>query len=188
MVSLQPLINAFSLCLALAAASAAAAQTKPAPSGSPAVIEVLFTPGDDAAGAIVAAVQRAKSEVLVQAFSFTNKQIARALQRAHARGVRVEVLIDQEQFERGAAFVARDLVAARVPVWLDAKHAAAHNKVIIIDAQDQAATVISGSFNFTQAAQKKNAENVLFIRADAALTRAYRNNWQSHRTHCTQLR
>jgi phosphatidylserine/phosphatidylglycerophosphate/cardiolipin synthase-like enzyme len=187
MASLRPLISAFSVCLALAATSTGGAQPAPGAGTASASLEVLFTPQDDAAGAIVAAVQRARTEVLVQAFSFTNKQIARALQRTRARGVRVEVLIDQEQFEKGAAFVARDLVEARVPVWLDAKHAAAHNKVIVVDGQSPDATVISGSFNFTQAAQNKNAENVLIIRSNAALARAYRDNWNNHRTHSTQL-
>jgi phosphatidylserine/phosphatidylglycerophosphate/cardiolipin synthase-like enzyme len=35
-----------------------------------------------------------------------------------------------------------------VPVWIDAQHAIAHNKLMVIDD----ATVISGSFNFTRAA------------------------------------
>lgn len=153
-----------------------------------ATVEVLFTPGQDATAAIVAALQHAKSEVLVQAFSFTNNKIARALQRARARGVRVEVVLDQEQFERGAAFVARDLAAARIPVWLDAKHAAAHNKVIIIDALTEDGVVITGSFNFTQAAQNKNAENVVILRDNAAVSRRYRDNCLRHRAHSTQLR
>lgn len=185
MVSLPQRFSALSMCLMFAGASAHAAP--PISAAEQASVQALFTPGDDAAGAIIAAVQRAKSEVLVQAFSFTNNQIARALQRARARGIRVDVLIDQEQFEKGAAFVARDLVAAGIPVALDAKHAAAHNKVIIIDAQSEDSTVITGSFNFTQAAQRKNAENVLFIRANASLAQRYRENWQRHRAHSTRL-
>jgi PLD-like domain len=38
--------------------------------------------------------------------------------------------------------------------------AIAHNKVIVIDGE----TVLTGSFNFTKAAQEKNAENLLIIR------------------------
>jgi phosphatidylserine/phosphatidylglycerophosphate/cardiolipin synthase-like enzyme len=40
--------------------------------------------------------------------------------------------------------------------------------------------VITGSFNFTAAAQAKNAENLLVIR-DAALAALYRANWVSRR-------
>jgi len=44
-------------------------------------------------------------------------------------------------------------------VKIDAQHAIAHNKVMIIDGE----TVITGSFNFTKAAEENNAENLLVI-------------------------
>ena len=59
-----------------------------------------------------------------------------------------------------------------MPVLIDADHAIAHNKVIVIDDE----LVITGSFNFSTAAQKDNAENVLMIR-DAALSARYAKNW-----------
>ena len=40
-----------------------------------------------------------------------------------------------------------------INVLIDSSHAIAHNKVIIIDRE----TVITGSFNFTKAAEEKNA-------------------------------
>jgi phosphatidylserine/phosphatidylglycerophosphate/cardiolipin synthase-like enzyme len=42
--------------------------------------------------------------------------------------------------------------------------------------------VITGSFNFTKAAQEKNAENLLIIR-DQALATQYTQNWQAHAAH-----
>ena len=42
--------------------------------------------------------------------------------------------------------------------------------------------VLTGSFNFTKAAQEKNAENVLIIR-DPALAVQYTQNWEAHRQH-----
>ena len=49
---------------------------------------------------------------------------------------------------------------------IDANHAIAHNKVIVIDGE----IVLTGSFNFTKAAQEKNAENLLIIRDPALAT------------------
>ena len=43
-------------------------------------------------------------------------------------------------------------------------------------------TVITGSFNFTRAAQEKNAENLLVIR-DTGLAARYAENWQAHAAH-----
>jgi phosphatidylserine/phosphatidylglycerophosphate/cardiolipin synthase-like enzyme len=65
-----------------------------------------------------------------------------------------------------------------MPTLIDANHAIAHNKVIIIDGD----TVLTGSFNFTKAAQEKNAENLVIIR-DAAVAARYTQNWEMHRQH-----
>jgi phosphatidylserine/phosphatidylglycerophosphate/cardiolipin synthase-like enzyme len=70
---------------------------------------------------------------------------------------------------------------AKIDVWIDRKHAIAHNKVIIVDG----AVVITGSFNFTKAAESKNAENLLVIR-DAALARQYLENWERCKAHRVQ--
>ncbi|MBU1745520.1 MAG: hypothetical protein KJ649_11575 [Proteobacteria bacterium] len=44
------------------------------------------------------------------------------------------------------------------------------------------AVVITGSFNFTKAAEEKNAENLLIIRSKE-LVKPYLQNWQRHREH-----
>jgi phosphatidylserine/phosphatidylglycerophosphate/cardiolipin synthase-like enzyme len=41
------------------------------------------------------------------------------------------------------------------------------------------ATVITGAFNFTKAAEENNAENLLVIQ-DAAIASKYEQNWQTH--------
>jgi phosphatidylserine/phosphatidylglycerophosphate/cardiolipin synthase-like enzyme len=65
-----------------------------------------------------------------------------------------------------------------IPTWIDAKHAIAHNKVMVIDGE----TVVTGSFNFTKAAEEHNAENMLVIR-DKALAARYAANWEAHLEH-----
>ena len=66
-----------------------------------------------------------------------------------------------------------------MPTYIDTVHAIAHNKVIIVDKE----TVITGSFNFTRAAEEKNAENLLIIRSNE-LAYAYIQNWENHKRHC----
>ncbi len=51
-------------------------------------------------------------------------------------------------------------------------------KVMIIDGE----TVITGSFNFTRAAEEKNAENLLVVK-DKTLAERYSKNWQNHAGH-----
>ena len=146
-------------------------------------LRVLFTPGDNIAAVITQAIRGAKQTIRVHVFSFTNKAIARALQDASQRRIEVTLLADREQFERGAGFLLRDLKQAGVNVMLDGEHASAHNKVMLIDAEGANPIVITGSFNFTQAAQKYNAENVVLIYDERSVAKAYQENWQRHWQH-----
>jgi phosphatidylserine/phosphatidylglycerophosphate/cardiolipin synthase-like enzyme len=68
-----------------------------------------------------------------------------------------------------------------IPVWLETRYAAAHNKVLLIDAARPGAVVITGSYNFTWSAQARNAENLLILRGNPALARRYLDNWRRHR-------
>ncbi|HEX8012428.1 MAG TPA: phospholipase D family protein [Casimicrobiaceae bacterium] len=167
------------LCVALTiggvlANGVAAARSYPA-TGS---VEIAFTPGDAVDRLIIAAIDKAQSEILVHAYTFTHRRIAQALIGAKRRGVAVAVLADREQARSVPQNVLPQLVAGRVDVWLDGNFQAAHNKVIVIDADLPRATTITGSYNFTWAAQRKNAENVVVLRDNAAVARAYRDNWR----------
>lgn len=151
-------------------------------------VQVAFTPGDDAAGMVIEALRKARRQVLVQAYSLTHKGIAQALVDAHRRGIDVRIIADPVQHERGATSLVGWLGEQGMPLWLDAEHAAAHNKVMIIDTGTADAIVITGSFNFTQAAQYRNAENLLLLRGNPALAEAYAANWRRHRIHALPYR
>ncbi len=139
--------------------------------------EVCFTPGQNCAGEVVKAIEEAKKTVLVQAYSFTSSPIARALVEAHQRGVKIQVILDKSQKTEKYS-VADFLSHAGIETYLDTEHAIAHNKVIILDQ----ITVITGSFNFTKAAQEKNAENLLVLN-DPQLAALYERNWKTHLEH-----
>lgn len=151
-------------------------------------IEYAFSPGEDAAGLIVRAIDEARFQILVQAFSFTHAEIADALIRAKRRGLDVQVIADPEQIELIEHNVIPRLVDAGLPVFTDAEHSAAHNKVMVIDAGSGAPALITGSFNFTHAAQFRNAENLLVFRGNHELTRAYLDNWMRHLKHSARFR
>jgi phosphatidylserine/phosphatidylglycerophosphate/cardiolipin synthase-like enzyme len=135
-------------------------------------ITPCFTPGEDCTSQIVREIDGAKKELLVQAYSFTSAPIIAAIARAHGRGLKVSVILDKSNV-KGRYSGATYLKNHGITPLIDRRVAIAHNKVMVIDGRD----VISGSFNFTKAAQEKNAENVLFIRNDPALARAYTDNW-----------
>jgi phosphatidylserine/phosphatidylglycerophosphate/cardiolipin synthase-like enzyme len=96
------------------------------------------------------------------------------LLEAHKRGVKVEVILDKSNLTEKYSSV-NFLVNNGIPTRIDAAHAIAHNRIMIIDGE----TVITGSFNFTRAAEEKNAENLLAIR-DKNLAVRYAENRQEH--------
>lgn len=139
--------------------------------------QIYFSPKGGCTEAIINQIDNAKSEILVQAYSFTSAQIAKALINAHKRGVKIEAILDKSQRKEkytSATFLAN----AGIPTYIDDKHAIAHYKVMIIDRE----TVITGSFNFTKAAEEKNAENLLIIR-NKETAKVYIENWYKHKEH-----
>lgn len=151
-------------------------------------IELAFAPEDDATGLVVKAIEEAKKQVLVQAYSFTSREIATALIQAKRRGVDVQVIADQGQTEKIERNRIGNIAAGGVTVLIDSHHTAAHNKVMVIDAGTSDATLISGSMNFTYGGQKNNAENLLVFRGNPQLVEAYAANWQRHRIHAVTYR
>lgn len=140
-------------------------------------VQVYFSPGGGATGAVVNALDHATNSVLVQAYSFTSAPIAEALVTAHKRGVKVQVILDKSQ--RTEKYSEADFLQHNdIPTLIDAEHAIAHNKIMVIDSY----LVLTGSFNFTRAAEEHNAENLLVIN-DAALVKQYVSNWEAHERH-----
>lgn len=143
---------------------------------------LYFSPHGGCTDAIVNAIGSARKTVLVQAYSFTSTRIAKALLDAKKRGVDVRVILDKSQ--SGSRYCSSDFfLNSGVPTRIDCAHAIAHNKVMIIDGS----TVITGSFNFTKAAEEHNAENLLIIR-DSNLAARYTANWKLHSGHSKAYR
>jgi phosphatidylserine/phosphatidylglycerophosphate/cardiolipin synthase-like enzyme len=143
-------------------------------------VQLAFTPWDNAEAMIVEAIRGAKRQILVQAFSFTSRALASALIAAKRRGLDVQVLADREQTFSGESSRIPELANAGIAVTLDVRYQSAHNKVMIIDAGADDAAVITGSYNWTYAAQYKNAENVLILRGNPNIVNAYAANWRRH--------
>lgn len=140
-------------------------------------MDVYFSPRGGCTQAIVAEIEGARSEILIQAYSFTSVPIARALVSAHRRGVRVVAIMDRSQ--QGREYTsATFLVHAGISVYIDSVHAIAHNKIMIIDRK----RVITGSFNFTKAAEERNAENLQIVRSEEVAD-LYRRNFDHHLSH-----
>lgn len=114
----------------------------------------------------------AKKEIRVAVYEFTNKRIAAALIAAKKRGVDVQIVFDSSQ-EKEPGTKMHELAGAGIPSRVNHKYAIMHHKFMVVDAN----LVESGSYNYTEAATKKNAEDLnVFAGADTAVY--YHTEWQ----------
>lgn len=135
-------------------------------------VSVCFTPNKQCQTNIVDAINSATKSIYVQAYSFTDKDIASALARAALHKVVVKVILDKSN--RNDNRSAKEIIIdSHIPLRFDAPNGIAHNKIIIIDGNK----VITGSYNYSAAAYKRNTENVLIIN-DPQLADKYTQNWQ----------
>lgn len=135
-------------------------------------IQVFFSPKGGATAAIIEAIGGAQNTILVAAYSFTSSDIAQALLAAKKRGLKIKIILDKSQMSQkysAATFFSNQGFDLRI----DVKHAIYHNKFMIIDEK----TIITGSFNFTKAAEFKNAENLLIIKNNQNLAERYKDAW-----------
>ena len=151
-------------------------------------IEVAFAPRDNTEKVLIELIRSARKSLKVHAYVFTSRQIADAMVAAHRRGVKVEVLADAKMNRREKGNAIPRLLAGGVPVAFETRYNAAHNKVLVVDAEGPKCAVLTGSYNFTWSAHNRNAENLLIVRGHCELARAYRDNWLRHRAEATPVK
>lgn len=139
--------------------------------------DVHFSPKGGAEARLVQYIASAKSSIHVLAFSFTNSAIAKALIAAKSRGVSVEIVLDKSQLTANGSKLT-DVAAAGIPVWIDSKHAIAHNKTMIVDGQ----YFETGSFNYTASAENSNGENSLICKSVSGAA-VYSADFARHKAH-----
>lgn len=136
-------------------------------------LNVCFTPPSGCESLIAQEITKANNSIFVQAYGLTSNAIIHQLIAAKKRGVKVLVLLDGGNLSDNQP-IYKQLRSAKIDVAFDKMPGIAHNKVMILDKKK----VITGSFNFTKAADTKNAENVLLI-DDPNIALQYLVNWKN---------
>jgi phospholipase D len=136
-------------------------------------VNLCFTPPSGCADLIAREISHAKSEIYMQAYGFTSRKIIDQILNAYKRNIKINILVDKSNLTDQYSKISL-LQNAGIKVKIDKISGIAHNKVLIIDKEK----VITGSFNFTNDADKRNAENVILIK-DKKLAAAYIQNWYS---------
>ncbi len=121
-------------------------------------INIYFSPEDDVERIILKLIFKARESIQFMAFSFTSSNIGEAMIKKFRDGIRVSGLIEKKGSDSSYSQYVRMKIEG-LPVKLDRNEYNMHHKVIIIDKK----LVITGSYNFSRNADRRNDENILII-------------------------
>ncbi len=107
---------------------------------------------------LVAAIDAARLEVDVAAYSLNLDSIRSALIRAYKRGVQVRVVMESDNMDRAEP---QDLKDAGIPILGDRREGLMHNKFMVIDRSE----VWTGSMNYTDTGTYADNNNLMRIRS-----------------------
>ena len=142
-------------------------------------VQACFSPHGNCSIYILREIDQAKKELLVAVYAFTNDDLANALVQAKKRGLVVQIVVDREFDAGNEKSKAKFLEAGKIPLRRvsggkttsqDRDSGLMHQKFAVIDRR----IVLTGSYNWTHAADKLNDENLLLFRDAGALAEDYR--------------
>ncbi len=133
-------------------------------------ISASFSPGGGISKLIIKEIDGAKSSIDIAMYSFTRSDIAHALVNARKRGITVRIIMDdgraKTENSKSRFFLNNNFDQKLVEPTM-------HNKFAIIDDK----LLITGSYNWTNSAESRNFENILFIRNSPNLIKQYKEQF-----------
>ena len=130
-------------------------------------IFTYFAPKDDTISPLLKEIRSAEKSIHFMAFSFTHDALGGAMRDRFASGIDVRGVFEERQVDQYSEYEA--MRAAGLSVVKDRNSRAMHHKVIVVDEE----TVVTGSYNFSKNAEKRNNENLLIIKWNRELAAAY---------------
>lgn len=150
--------------------------------------DIYFSPNGKADDAIVAMIDNAQISVHMIAYSFTSIKIADALVRANKRlgktkktgSAAVSVILDRTVPHAKKSALPILLAGGMTGIVIDTRHAITHDKYILVDGK----FIEQGSYNYTENAEKNNAENAMICRTVKGYDIFFKD-WKEHYSHAT---
>lgn len=130
-------------------------------------ITTFFSPGSKTIPPLLREINAAQASINFMVFSFTHDRIGNAMRDQFQNDVKVGGVFDENQITKYSEY--DPMKKLGMSVTIDETSGTMHHKVIIIDE----ATVITGSYNFSRNAETRNSENLLIIKGNMDVAKAY---------------
>lgn len=118
-----------------------------------------FSPGETCRNAIIRQIHSATSDLNICVFTISDDLITSALLTSHKKGVRIQVLTDNDKSLDEGSDVDQ-IARAGIAVKMDTTSNHMHHKFMVADGR----VLLTGSYNWTRSAARFNHENILVTR------------------------
>ena len=122
-------------------------------------LEVYFSPDDGVAARVVELLRGAQKSIYFMAYSFTADDFGEIIRQKEQDGLDVSGVMEEDQVASNKGTEYDPFHKAGMNVFVDGNAGQMHHKVFIIDEE----IVITGSYNFSASAEKKNDENIVIF-------------------------
>lgn len=136
-------------------------------------IFVSFSPHGNCEQMIVNKINSAQKNIDAAVYSINNDNIVQALINARRRGVKIRILTDRFQ-AKGKSSKVKYLYDNDINIRVHSYFKIEHNKFAIYDGVQGS----TGSFNWTNPAEKKNSENCIFFDNVDGIVDKYTNRFE----------
>lgn len=127
------------------------------------LVEVHFCPAGSCTAALIKELRQANRSITFAAYSFTSLEIANELIIKASQGINVSGII--EKSTTGSKYSKQNALASNgVSLAIEVSKKLMHHKFFVIDGE----ILITGSFNPTENANTRNAENLVIIKSKEA--------------------
>jgi phosphatidylserine/phosphatidylglycerophosphate/cardiolipin synthase-like enzyme len=128
--------------------------------------KIYFSPNGGCQDAVIREISKAQRTIDVAMYDLTNREISQELIKAKGRRVAIRVFLDGGE-GNGRYSKGKYLIGKGIDVRFYDGSGLMHNKFAVIDDK----VLITGSFNWTAAAERVNEENLLIITDESAVMR-----------------
>ena len=137
------------------------------------IAEALFSPGHDCRNRIQKLLREAKTSIHICVFTITDDRVTDCIVDAHARGVQVRVISDNDKAHDPGSDLHR-MRRADLQVAFDRTPDHMHHKFAVFDNR----LLVSGSYNWTRSASDRNEENII-VTSDERLVQKFARRFES---------
>jgi phosphatidylserine/phosphatidylglycerophosphate/cardiolipin synthase-like enzyme len=143
------------------------------------LVEYCFSPGGNCASVVVKWIDRANSSIHILIYEFSLTVIGDAIIRAKQRNPNMDIRIAWDNSELSVAGSQyQRLKTAGINVRVDHRSGLLHDKLAVIDGH----IIVTGSFNWSAAANQTNRENLIIINSQewgTAFEQNFEQNWSA---------